>query len=198
MIQFLNLNKTEPYKKFHKLYELAEKTGQLNPDAACISSFDEDNDCVDSRYVNIKYINQEEWIFFSNYNSPKSKQIRSNEKISVLFFWPAINSQIRIKAKAFFTDQDFSNKHFQKRDQGKNLLAAISYQSQPMTSYKEFLKKYEDYEKKDIVTERPTYWGGISFVPFYFEFWTGKKYRLNERISYEKNSNGWNKILLQP
>ena len=67
-----------------------------------------------------------------------------------------------------------------------------------MNSYKEFLKKYEDYEKKNIVTKRPTYWGGISFEPFYFEFWTGKKYRLNERISYEKTINRWNKILLQP
>ena len=53
-------------------------------------------------------------------------------------------------------------------------------------------------KKKNIVTKRPTYWGGISFEPFYFEFWTGKKYRLNERISYEKTINRWNKILLQP
>ena len=78
---------------------------------------------MDSRFVNLKYVINDEWIFFSNYNSPKSKQFESHDQISAVIYWNSINVQIRMKAKIQKTNLEFSNEHFQSRDMTKNLLA---------------------------------------------------------------------------
>ena len=117
---------------------------------------------MDSRFVNLKYVINDEWIFFSNYNSPKSKQFKSHDQISAVIYWNSINVQIRMKAKIKKTNSEFSNEHFQSRDMTKNLLAILSRQSEPMSSYDDFLKNYEkDLSLKFENVTRPEYWGGF-------------------------------------
>ena len=81
----------------------------------------------------------------------------------------------------------------------KNTLAIISNQSNEITSYDELVQKYTDRlnSNKEINT-RPSYWGGFSFEPYYFEFWTGQKFRLNKRESFQLENNEWQKKILQP
>ena len=82
--------------------------------------------------VNLKYIIDDEWIFFSNYNSLKAQNFLNHDQISALFYWDSINVQIRIKAKIFKTLSKFSDEHFEKRNIKKNALSISSMQSQPI------------------------------------------------------------------
>ena len=199
MINLDNMYVSEPYDIFRKYYEEARKKEQKIIEAISISSYDKKNSIVDSRFVNLKYVINDEWIFFSNYNSPKSIQFKSHEQISAVIFWNSINVQIRMKAKIQKTNSEFSNKHFQSREATKNLLAILSQQSEPVSSYDDFLRNYEKkLSIKHKTITRPEYWGGFSFSPYYFEFWEGHNSRINKRKFYEIENQEWKSGFLQP
>ena len=199
MINLDKMDVSEPYDIFRKYYEEARKKEQKIIEAISISSYDKKNSIVDSRFVNLKYVINDEWIFFSNYNSPKSIQFKSHEQISAVIFWNSINVQIRMKAKIQKTNSEFSNKHFQSREATKNLLAILSQQSEPLSSYDDFLKNYQkNLSIKQKTITRPEYWGGFSFSPYYFEFWEGHNSRINKRKFYEIENQEWKSGFLQP
>lgn len=198
MIEFININDSEPYKYFLKYFNQAIDAEQKNIEAISISSFNFESKEVQSRYVNLKYIKNEEWIFFSNYNSPKSQDFNSHSQISALFYWNNIDVQIRMKAKINKTSSDFSNLHFDQRDRKKNALAISSNQSEKINSYDDVINKYLEVLNSSEKLERPNSWGGFSFVPYYFEFWEGHESRLNKRKSYLFVNKKWEKNYLQP
>lgn len=199
MIKITKPLKNKPYKAFSKYYNMAKKNGQKNIEVISISSFNKKNNEVESRYVNLKYLIRDEWIFFSNYNSKKSSDFNTHDQISALFFWNKINTQIRIKAKIKLTSKDISNKHFLSRDYKKNALAVSSNQSMEINSYKDIIDNYKKAILNKDYDERPIYWGGYSFTPYYFEFWEGHESRINKRTvySYDKK-NEWSEKILQP
>ena len=188
-----------PHKIFADYYEKAIKNKQKNIEAMSISSFDFDLNEVESRIVNLKYIIDNEWTFFSNYNSLKAKNFDSHNQISALFFWESINLQIRIKAKIFKAKSELSDEHYISRKEEKNALAVSSMQSQKIDSYDQVLKNYKDTLKdKFKIKVRPDYWGGFTFIPYYFEFWEGHDSRINKREVYKIESNEWMHSFLQP
>ena len=109
MIQFNNLNQEKPYLLFEEKYNEALNAGQKVIEAISISSFNNQINEVDSRFVNLKFITNDEFIFFSNYKSPKASAFNSNNQIAALVYWSSINVQIRMKAKTikiiFLIDQ---------------------------------------------------------------------------------------------
>src|SRR6056300_774144 len=157
MIKFLNLNSEKPYIHFQSLYQKALENGQKG---------------VEARYVNLKYIDNNEWIFFSNYLSPKANQFESHSQVSVLIYWASINTQIRMKAKIFKTSSESFD--------------AVA---------KNF---YETLEFMNAETPRPDFWGGYSFIPYYFEFWQGHENRLNKRHIFKQQDDAWVEQFLQP
>ena len=142
MIEFINLNSEKPYIHFQSLYEQAQKKDQKDIEAISVSSYDQVMGEVDGRYVNLKYIDNNEWIFFSNYQSSKANQFDSHSQVSILIYWSSINTQIRMKAKIFKTSAEFSNKHFHSRTKEKNALAISSNQSQVINSVDELEKNF--------------------------------------------------------
>lgn len=198
MITFIELDNSQPYKYFAKKYKKALDSGQKNIEAICISSYDKITNQIDSRFVNLKYITKNEWIFFTNYQSPKSKQFHSHDQISAVFYWSEIETQIRIKAKIFKTDDYLSDLHYEKRDKIKNQVASFSNQSTKVNSYERFCSDLEKKILKNKFDKRPKNWGGFSFVPYYFEFWEGHDKRVNRREVYNFNNSIWDKYYLQP
>ena len=93
--------------------------------------------------MNIKYLIKDKFIFFSNYESNKAKDISHNPMASVLFFWDKINTQIRIDGKIVMADSNFSDDHFNKRLYDKNITAIISKQSSNNEGYEDLVKRYE-------------------------------------------------------
>jgi pyridoxamine 5'-phosphate oxidase len=199
MIKFLKANDSAPYRKFKDLYEEASKLNQASIEAISISSFNKLENEVDSRYVNLKYIDNENWTFFSNYNSKKAKDFETHNQISGSFFWDVINTQIRIKGYIKRSKNELSNKHFTNRSSKKNALAISSRQSTVVDSYDDILNNYNKVLKSSQdLSIRPKYWGGYTFEPYYFEFWAGNSSRINSRQSFRKYCDIWEEKILEP
>ena len=197
MIKFEDLIQETPYLIFKENYEKALKANQKNIEAISISSYSNEKKEVNSRYVNLKLVNERKFIFFSNYNSPKSKEFENHNQITALIYWNNTNTQIRMKAFIKKTSKEFNQDYFVKRDEKKNALAISSYQSSPIDSYETLQKNYEICLKKSNLNECPDYWGGYSFIPYYFEFWEGHKSRLNKREVYKFQNDEWIHSFLQ-
>ena len=198
MIKFNNLNQDIPYLLFKEKYDEAVDAGQKGIEAISISSYNKKINEVDSRYVNLKFINNDEFIFFSNYDSPKASSFNSHDQIAALVYWPSINVQIRMRAKIKRTTYEFNQKYFFDRSEEKNALAISSSQSKPIDSYSQVKENYNKSLKNDDLKKCPEFWGGYSFTPYYFEFWEGHESRLNKREVYEKSDDSWKHLILQP
>jgi len=198
MIQFNNLNQEIPYQLFKAKYDEALNLGQKGIEAISISSYNKEISEVDSRYVNLKFILNDEFIFFSNYDSPKASSFNSHNQIAALVYWPSINVQIRMRAKIKRTSDEFNQKYFYDRSEEKNALAISSNQSKPIDSYSQVKENYNKSLKNDDLKKCPEFWGGYSFTPYYFEFWEGHESRLNKREVYEKSDDSWKHLILQP
>ena len=197
MIIFEDMLKDRPYLVFKKLYDRAINNNQTNIEAVSVSSFNTKLYEVNSRFVNLKYIKKDKWIFYTNYRSPKSFDFRSHPQISAIFYWSYINVQIRIRAKITKESNLNSDKHYVKRSIEKNALAWSSDQSTKISSYDEVKEKYFAQLNSDI-SKRPPYWGGYHFIPYYFEFWEGHESRLNKREVFNKIDGLWKQSYLQP
>ncbi|MDB4157076.1 pyridoxamine 5'-phosphate oxidase family protein [Gammaproteobacteria bacterium] len=198
MIKFNNLNQEIPYLLIKEKHDEAVDAAQKGIEAVSISSYNKDINEVDSRYVNLKFISNDEFIFFSNYNSPKASSFNSHSQIAALLYWPSINVQIRMKAEIKKTSDKFNQKYFSDRSEEKNALAISSNQSNPIDSYNQVKENYNKSLKNDDLKKCPEFWGGYSFTPYYFEFWEGHESRLNKREAYKKSDDSWKHLILQP
>ena len=198
MIIFKDLNSAEPYQKLKELYEKAHLSNQKNIEAISISSYSKVLNEVNSRFVNLKFINNKDFIFFSNYRSSKSKEFNDHNQVTALIYWNSINVQIRIKARIKKTSIEFNKDYFLNRSEKKNALAISSNQSESIDSFETVIKNYSNSLKSDDLKKCPDYWGGYSFTPYYFEFWEGHESRLNKRDKYEIQDDHWDHGTLQP
>tara|TARA_A100001015_G_scaffold214636_1_gene240943 strand:- start:477 stop:1073 length:597 start_codon:yes stop_codon:yes gene_type:complete len=198
MIEFKNSCDEFPYILFREKYNKAFNANQKNIEAMSIASYNKEKNEVESRFVNCKFIDKDKFIFFSNYNSPKSNDFSTHNQISILFYWPQINSQIRLKAKIEKTSKTFNEKYFKQRSPKKNALAISSNQSESILSYNEILENYNKVLKMNNLKNCPDYWGGFAFTPYYFEFWEGHKSRINKRLVFKKIEKNWEKSIIQP
>lgn len=198
MIEIKNISRDPPYRLLAEIYKKAIRVGQKNIEAICISSYCKTSNQVDSRFVNLKYIIENEFIFFSNYKSPKSDQFFSHNQISAIFFWNSINFQIRVKGHIKKTSKQFNNNYFRTRLREKNALAISSNQSSKIDSYEAVKRKYNDVLSSNNLDKCPESWGGFSFKPYEFEFWEGKEFRLNKRDLYKKVNDEWVHSILEP
>ena len=198
MINFTDASNEIPYILLKEKYDEALNRNQKNIEAISIASFDNKTKEVDSRYVNLKFISNDEFIFFSNYDSPKAASFNLHNQVAALVYWPSINVQIRMKAKIKKTSNEYNQKYFLHRSEKKNALAISSNQSKPIDSYNQVKENYNKSLKNDDLKKCPEFWGGYSFTPYYFEFWEGHESRLNKREVFEKNDDSWKHLILQP
>jgi pyridoxamine 5'-phosphate oxidase len=198
MIKLINLDLSEPYLNFQNLYEKATDANQASIEAIAISSYNEKLKEVNSRYVNLKFIDNKEFIFFSNYNSTKSEEFANHKQITALIYWNSINIQVRLKAIIKKTSNEFNRSYFLNRSEQKNALAISSNQSESIDSFESVVRNYNKSLKLDNLNECPEYWGGYSFTPYYFEFWEGHESRLNKRDRYVMHGDRWDHSILQP
>tara|TARA_B100002019_G_C21199504_1_gene563189 strand:+ start:390 stop:986 length:597 start_codon:yes stop_codon:yes gene_type:complete len=198
MIKFIKLRQEKPYLIFKEKYEEAYEKGQKNIEAIAISSYNKENMEVDSRFVNLKFIEGNEFIFFSNFNSPKSISFKSHNQISALFYWSSINVQIRMKALINRKPHQYNQSYFKTRSTYKNALAISSSQSKEIKSFEDVIKKYNYTKERKDLTKCPSYWGGFAFIPYHFEFWVGNDSRLNKRDLYKIKDDEWNHTIIEP
>ena len=149
MITFNNISRETPYLILKEKFDQSLKANQENIEAISISSYSNDTKEVNSRFVNLKFIKEKEFIFFTNYDSCKSKDFNSHDQITALIFWNSINTQIRIKAKIKKTAIEFNKDYFKNRNPKKNALAISSDQSSPINSYEMVQNNYNNSLRLD-------------------------------------------------
>lgn len=147
----------------------------------------------ESRVVLLKELTQEGLIFFTNYNSKKGRQIIDNHHVSVVFFWPEMERQIRIKGKAEKISEEDSESYFKSRPMESQLGAWASPQSEVIESRQVLDDNYTYFQKylesNEII--KPPHWGGFIIRPDYFEFWQGRSNRLHDRIEFIQENQNW-------
>lgn len=198
MIKFINQRKEAPFVLFKKQYEEALSLNQEAIEAISVASFCKVNNIVDTRFVNLKIVDGNNFIFFTNYGSKKAIQFNGHNQVTVALFWHKTNTQIRINGSIRKNTQQCNQTYFSKRSAKKNALAISSMQSKVIDSYDQVKKNYDLALNEGNSKKCPDYWGGYSITPSYFEFWHGHESRLNKRKVYELENDNWNKYYLQP
>jgi pyridoxamine 5'-phosphate oxidase len=151
-------------------------------------------DCKPSlRTLLLKGFDQRGFIFYTNYNSRKGKELEKNPAASLLFFWPELERQIRIEGTVEKISPEESKKYFATRPYKSRLGAWASNQSEVipnrLTIVKKFLYYLVKFHTKEIPL--PDFWGGYVLKPSAYEFWQGRPNRLHDRIRYRKENSEW-------
>ena len=178
----------DPYDQFDSWFTLALEKIKLDPNAMSLATVGKD--CKPSlRTVLLKYYDKNGFVFFTNYNSKKAKQIQENENVALMFVWLPLERQIIIEGKAQKISKTESFKYFSSRPIGSQLGAWVSPQSSIISSKSVLLQKLEQIKQKfkDGKIPLPDFWGGYRVVPEKIEFWQGGENRLHDRFLYEKN-----------
>ncbi len=147
-----------------------------------------------SRVVLLKHVDEEGFVFFTNYTSQKAEDMAFNSCVSLLFFSIELERQIHISGHVKKVSYDASNVYFKSRPFDSQIAAIASRQSQRVES-RHYLERSFSHLKKTYeqsLPECPEYWGGYCVVPEAYEFWQGRPSRLHDRICYEKKGDVWN------
>lgn len=187
-----------PWVAFEKWNEEALQAGVNEPNAMNVATVDQ-NGQPSARIVYLKDILNEKLVFYTNYNSAKAKDMQSNQRVCLSFFWPEMSRQIRIYGTVEKTAPDVSDRYFASRPYESQIGAWASDQSQKLMS-KSDLEGRLSHLSQLYPTEvpRPPHWGGFQVTPDYFEFWQGQPSRLHDRLVFQKQANDWTKQYLNP
>ena len=182
---------TNPFDLFQEWMTEAVKNNEREPNAFALSTVGENNQ-PDSRIVYLRDLIDFQFIYYTNYNSKKGKDIDANPNVSMLFFWPDCSRQVRIEGVCRKTDTVVSDENFNSRPRGSQIGAWASNQSDELRDRSELEIRVKAYEEKFVdVVPRPEHWGGYQIQPLVFEFWQGKPSRLHDRFVFTAKGEHW-------
>lgn len=190
----------DPMELFIQWLDQAKKSDDLDPTAMTLSTV-EKNGQPASRMVLLKKIQEGKLIFYTNYHSKKSREIRAHARVAAHFFWPELERQVKIAGIARPVEDSDSDSYFSSRPFESNISAWASPQSEVIPNREYLEKEYEKYRKKYATSDkvpRPAYWGGYAITPARIEFWQGGIDRLHDRIEYSKKDERWSLVRLAP
>jgi pyridoxamine 5'-phosphate oxidase len=194
------LANTDPIKLFKKWFTAAESAGLAEPNAMTLATASADGK-PSARMVLLKGFDERGFVFYTNYNSRKGKELEQNPHAALVLFWQPLERQIRITGRVTKVSPEESDTYFHSRPLGSRFSASISKQSSIIESRDVLLKKLKLIEEKypNGDPPRPIHWGGFRVEPNEIEFWQGGRFRLHDRLRYRRRRDGsWNVDRLSP
>lgn len=190
----------DPVTQFQRWFDEAMKAELNEPNAMTLSTVNESGR-PSARVVLLKGIEDNGFVFYTNYQSRKGKELESNPVCALTFFWAELERQVRIEGIVKRVDTALSDAYFQSRPRGSQIGAWASPQSSIIKNrsiLEARAKQIETrFESKDTLP-RPQQWGGYHVDPFMLEFWQGRPSRLHDRIEYVKVDGAWKHHRLAP
>jgi pyridoxamine 5'-phosphate oxidase len=188
----------EPVGQFRKWFGEALAAELVEPNAMVLSTTDGER--PSSRTVLLKAYDERGFVFFTNYESRKAKDIAANARVSLLFPWYPLERQVGILGRAERINAAESLAYFASRPHGSRLGAWVSQQSAVISSRRFLEMKWDEMKRKfaDGEVPLPSFWGGVRVVPTEIEFWQGRENRLHDRFRYARAGDVWTIERLAP
>jgi pyridoxamine 5'-phosphate oxidase len=188
----------DPFDQFQIWLQEAIESDQLEPTAMILSTVDEQGQ-PHSRVVLLKEFLNDSFVFYTNYEGHKAQQMAQNSRVSLVFFWSALERQVRVEGTVEKISEVLSTSYFKSRPIDSQLGAWASPQSQLIRSQDFLEKQFQYYQQKfgDDVP-KPAHWGGYAVKPMSIEFWQGRANRLHDRLLFSKDSGTWKISRLAP
>jgi pyridoxamine 5'-phosphate oxidase len=192
----------EPFARFRQVLAEAEEAGIVDPNAMVVSSVSADGQ-PSSRVVLLKGFDENGFVFYTNLESRKGTEIRGHGRVSLNFHWRQLAKQVVVLGTAGLVADEEADAYFATRSRGSQLGAWASHQSRPLASRAHLVAEVAKLEARYVGRQvpRPPHWSGFRVVPHWIEFWTSGRFRLHDRIAFERESTGegiWRKTRLNP
>lgn len=189
----------EPFELFGNWFDKAKESEPNDPNAMNLATATPDGR-PSSRMVLLKDFDTDGFVFYTNLESNKGRQLAANAHVALNFHWKSLRKQVRVEGPAAAVSDEEADAYFQSRARGSRIGAWASEQSRPMEGMFVLERRVAEFTAKFGIGEvpRPDHWSGFRVDPQLIEFWSDGKFRLHERIVYHRDGDAWKTERLFP
>jgi pyridoxamine 5'-phosphate oxidase len=191
----------EPFALFERWFAEARQKEPNDPNGMALATSDASG-FPDVRMVLLKGVDRHGFVFYSNAESAKGRQLEANPRAALCFHWKSLRRQVRVRGAVSFVSDDEADAYFQSRDRGARLGAWASAQSRALPDRLALEKRIAEFGAKFGLGEvpRPPHWRGYRLAPVHMEFWRDRPFRLHDRLVFARESpaDAWEKSRLYP
>ncbi|MBZ0164154.1 MAG: pyridoxamine 5'-phosphate oxidase [Notoacmeibacter sp.] len=191
---------TEPIRLFGAWLADAEKSEMNDPTAMALATVDPSG-MPNVRMVLLKEFSEAGFVFYTNFESTKGREILAAKKAALCFHWKSLRRQVRVRGNIEEVSDAEADAYYRSRPRGSRIGAWASKQSRPLESRFALEKAVAEYTAKHAIGDipRPDYWSGFRLVPVSIEFWHDRPFRLHDRVMFTRAGDGsWEKTRLYP
>lgn len=191
----------DPFARFYATFARASSAESFDASRAALATTGPSGQpCV--RFVLVKQVDAQGFVFFTNYGSSKARDLQSNPRAALAFHWASIGEQVRVEGSVVSVTEAEADAYFSSRPRGSQLSAWASAQSEPIDTREHLERKLAQVTQRfgsDGPVPRPPYWGGYRIIPSLIEFWRDQPDRLHDRIVFTRADDAqWLQTRLQP
>lgn len=189
----------EPLRLFGEWLADATKSEMNDPNALALATVDE-NGLPDVRMVLLKGYDERGFVFYTNFESAKGREILGSMKAAMCFHWKSLRRQVRVRGPVEIVSDAEADEYYASRPRGSRIGAWASKQSRPLESRFALEKAVAEYTARYPVGDipRPPHWSGFRIMPTQIEFWHDRPFRLHDRVVFTHGAGGWEKTRLYP